>query len=98
MRLYKTWILDKADFNEADYLWCKKYANTIKVDIDQGTGFYNGQVFHYPKGKMIIVETVTQEQQDMLHLKYGNMLLLMAEWRDLGQGYAVKVLNYHPHE
>ena len=90
MRLYKTWILNKDDFNESDYLWCKKYANTVKVDYENGSGFYNGQVFYYAKNRMITVETVTQEQEDMLHLKYGNMMLLMAEFRDLGNGWALK--------
>ena len=89
MKLFKTWILCKDDFDESDYLWCKKYANTVKVDYENGTGFYNGQVFYYAKNRTITVETVSQEQENMLHLKYGNMLLLMAELRE-----AIKGVNY----
>ena len=93
MRLYKTWILNKDDCNESDYLWCKRYANTVKVDYEHGSGFYNGQVFYYAKNRMITVETTTQEQEDMLHLKYGNMLLLMAEFREPINQIVLKVSN-----
>lgn len=83
MKLYKTWILNKTDFNESDYLWCKKYANTVQVHNNTGTiSTFGGQSYTYFKGSTITVETVTQEQENMLHLKYGSMLLLMAEWRD----------------
>ena len=90
MKLYKTWLIDKPDFNEADLLWCRKYADSVQVNQDRDKVIVNGMPVYFAKGRTITVETVTQKQENMLQLKYSPMLLLVAQWRTIGNGWAVR--------
>ena len=77
MTIVKRWQLAKSDFDHGDYLWLKKYAHHF--DIKQSTETFTayGRDIQFTGKTCIYVQTITQAQENMLQLKYGNGIFLL---------------------
>ena len=74
----KRWMLALPNFTEADYKWCKKYSHDLQVKTPTSDFEIYGKRYAYASGfPEIIIQTTTQEQEDMLQLKYSGSLYLL---------------------
>jgi hypothetical protein len=86
MKLIKRWQLNKTTVDEADVLWLRKYSRKLDVKNDVREFETHGKTFQYHNKMDIFVQTETREQENMLQLKYGNLLFLMTQtWIAPGQ-------------
>lgn len=81
MKLVKGWRIEKLDLDESDVAWLTGCCNRLQVD-DESHVFKNlvdatGRSIMVPKGRTILVETVSEKQESMLKLKYEGELTLM---------------------
>lgn len=87
MKLIKRWQLNKSTFEQDDYIWLKRYSHWVDVKSDiQTYDVFPGRQIQVAGKSEIYIQTATQEQQDMLQLKYGDILFLLSQtWVGEGQ-------------
>ena len=79
MKQVKRWQLNKTTFAEDDFLWLKKYSHHVDVKNDiQTFEVFGGRQFQVAGRRDVYVQTITEEQENMLHLKYGSQLWLLS--------------------
>ena len=82
--IIKSWRIEKDSVNDADIAWLSGCCNRLEVKQDSWT--YDNLISHQTRkvitieglGKTILVETVSEEQESMLKLKYEGQLTLMS--------------------
>lgn len=77
---YRTWLLMQETVGEADIKWLSAFNISIRVDAPTQEFDSFGGKTHKIYGKpLYTIETTTDKQRDMLVLKYGNTVALLAE-------------------
>lgn len=75
----KTWIINKKNLDEADLAWLRSCCNRIETKVLEKydiTRLGNNQSITVPGRAETTVETISDEQESMLQLKYSGHLLL----------------------
>lgn len=90
MMITKTWIINKKNLDEADLAWLRGCCNRIETKVLERHDFTNlissltRQSITMPGRAETTVETVSDEQESMLKLKYSGHLLLKTVIHDSG--------------
>lgn len=79
MQLIKRWQLNLNTYTEADIIWLRKYSHTIDFKRNDVEVNAYGRSFVCAGTTITYIQTTTQEQEDMLYLKYGKSLFLHAQ-------------------